>query len=395
MSVKTVLLHGSLSKTPSKKHFNPRRHFRSYDLSLVKPRNTFVFSLNLFFLGTFCLLMATASLASDFSTKAIYGVDNRLDPDHVTNSKHLKWYEATAAMIHKDKLKKLSYGKYEIIAQLFGERYLWASGRSAKICKDERFTNQPQASVCSGFLVSSNLLVTAGHCITNQKDCDDYKWVFDYKADSKSGKVSNLDSSSVYSCKKIVDRKLTSKHDLLSIKGESITEDDITQDDLVGPNDYALIELTKKVTGRKALKVRKKVGLEEETKLVLIGYPSGLPAKISAGAEVKQIFETYFESNLDAFGGNSGSAVINESSGEVEGILVRGRTDYVYDFANSCARPAKFDDNDTSFESSTLITNISALADLEDPQEPEPPKPPKPPRRVRRCFLWWCWYVNA
>lgn len=34
--------------------------------------------------------------------------------------------------------------------------------------------------------------------------------------------------------------------------------------------------------------------------------------------------------NLDTYGGNSGSAVFNDRTGEVEGILVRGEVDYTY-----------------------------------------------------------------
>ena len=38
---------------------------------------------------------------------------------------------------------------------------------------------------------------------------------------------------------------------------------------------------------------------------------------------------TWFMANLDSFEGNSGSAVFNELTGEVEGILVRGKPDSI------------------------------------------------------------------
>jgi hypothetical protein len=51
--------------------------------------------------------------------------------------------------------------------------------------------------------------------------------------------------------------------------------------------------------------------------------------KIAPNASVRSnVFVDYFGANLDAFGGNSGSPVFNENTGEVEGILVRGYQDY-------------------------------------------------------------------
>ena len=64
--------------------------------------------------------------------------------------------------------------------------------------------------------------------------------------------------------------------------------------------------------------------------LCLIGHPWGLPTKVSHTAEVlKNDGLTWFMANLDSFEGNSGSAVFNELTGEVEGILVRGKPDAV------------------------------------------------------------------
>ena len=51
--------------------------------------------------------------------------------------------------------------------------------------------------------------------------------------------------------------------------------------------------------------------LSLDTPLVVIGHPSGLPTKIADGAWVRNNeSEYYFVTNLDTFGGNSGSAVL-------------------------------------------------------------------------------------
>jgi len=56
-----------------------------------------------------------------------------------------------------------------------------------------------------------------------------------------------------------------------------------------------------------------------------------LPVKLSGGAAVRNLMGEvgYFTANLDTYGGNSGSAVFNNVTGEIEGVLVRGETDFV------------------------------------------------------------------
>ena len=85
----------------------------------------------------------------------------------------------------------------------------------------------------------------------------------------------------------------------------------------------------------KALKIAKaepRVG----TPLVMIGHPSGLPQKISDKAKVLAIRPNGFTTDLDAFQGNSGSAVFNASNGELLGILVNGNEDYRHNSSLNC-----------------------------------------------------------
>ena len=315
------------------------------------------------------------------SVKAIYGEDNRQDLVDVSDPDLKKYASATAAMISSLKLEKISPSEYKIVANLLGDRSILTSAGGAKLCEDERFLNQPQAANCSGFLVSKDLLVTAGHCVTSLANCNESRWVFDYKVDELSGKVENVGIDSIYKCKEIVARELTRSG--------------------FSPNDYALIKLDREVKGRTPLRFRQTQTAQLGDEVVLIGYPSGLPVKVAAGGSVEKVFDTYFEASIDAFGGNSGSAVINERTGEVEGILVRGREDYSYDFTNSCTRATTFISTTTSFEGVTHITNIEELKEIEqpvvvDPIDPviipeEPEEPVVTTTTVRRCFLFWCW----
>ena len=202
-----------------------------------------------------------------------------------------------------------------------------------------RFSKQISAANCSGFLVASNKLVTAGHCIKSEEDCRNYKWVFDYKVDhAEQGKV-NVPLTSVYSCKKIISRKL-----------ESMSKDD-----------YAYIELDRHVTDRQPLKVRKSGKVAKGAAIVVIGHPTGLPTKITDGANVRNLQNKFFQANLDTYGGSSGSAVVNVQTEEVEGILVRGETDYVYNSALGCQVSNLCANDGCRGEDVTFITNVPGL----------------------------------
>jgi V8-like Glu-specific endopeptidase len=194
--------------------------------------------------------------------------------------------------------------------------------------------------LCSGFLVGPDLLVTAGHCIKNDFACKDNFWVFDFRAElTGTSKAPYFDSESVYRCKKVIAQKL------------------------VGTGaDYALIQLDRKVRDREPLKVRTEGKVKDGKEIVVIGHPSGLPTIIAGGAIVrKNTNPDFFQSNLDTFGGNSGSAVFNAETGLVEGILVRGETDYRWDAEAKCRRVFQCDNDKCRGEDVTRITVIKEL----------------------------------
>ena len=55
-------------------------------------------------------------------------------------------------------------------------------------CSDERFAYQKSSAYCSGFLVASNILVTAGHCRPCEKGT---KFVFGFSHDQNRKSVYN------------------------------------------------------------------------------------------------------------------------------------------------------------------------------------------------------------
>lgn len=291
--------------------------------------------------------------------KVIYGDDNRVSASESQMERFVQWSNSTAVQIEN---KKLTVEKTEE-----GTEIVKISGTSLKdsfigVCEDEKFADTITAGNCSGFLVGPDLLVTAGHCMKpsfwnpDKKPCEEYQWVFNFTtASANSSTEAVVSKNDVYKCKEVVSMALSN----------------------TTKNDYALVRLDRVVEGREPLKFRNSGQVEEGAPLVVIGHPSGLPTMIADGANVRtNVSDFFFNANLDTFGGNSGSAVFNVDTGEVEGILVRGERDYMTDSDAGCKRVFKCKDDECRGEDVTRITVIPELVPGMTPDEPETPEAP-------------------
>lgn len=277
------------------------------------------------------LSVGVAAQASQ-QPKVVYGEDDRMEIFEAPEAMQLV-AKSTAAMIAPRDLTLNEDGTY-----LADQSELHSNG----ICKDDPYANQPTTANCSGFLIGPDLIVTAGHCIRNQFACNNQRWVFDYAVDAvtkEAGKA--IPAENIYSCKLLVNQALSS---------------------FVG-TDHALIQLDRVVKDRSPLKYRSEGKIEDATSIVVMGHPMGLPTKIADGANVRtNTHPHYFIANLDTFGGNSGSAVFDTETLTVEGILVRGETDYAYNREKMCAEIFKCDDDKCRGEDVSRITSILELA---------------------------------
>lgn len=290
------------------------------------------------------LTLGIFSLEAYSNNKVIYGEDNRVLTEMEADASLQDLARSTAAMVPAEKCQTNEDGSVAIKGTALKDTF-------NKVCPDEKFAQLITAPVCSGFLVGPDLLVTAGHCIKDQSACDKNFWVFDFKNEqAKSATEYTASKDQVYKCTSIVSRKLNR----------------------VSKNDYALVKLDRVVENREPLKFRTEGQIAEGTELVVIGHPSGLPSIIAAGSKVrKNVSEWYFNANLDTFGGNSGSAVFNMETKEVEGILVRGERDYKMDQEAGCKRVFKCEDDKCRGEDITRITVIPELVPGMTPEEPE------------------------
>lgn len=260
----------------------------------------------------------------------IYGIDNRLDIFESSDSLMKKMARSTAAQILNDKLIVES-DSYIVKAPTLAE-----DGK----CMSERFSHQKIAANCSAFLISADTLVTAGHCIEKTADCQDHVWVFDYANTSEEKTNFIFSKDQVYHCVKVIAR----------------------EKDYTTLNDFAVIKLDRPVPGRTPFQYRKKGKVADDAVLTVLGYPSGLPLKITTGANMRDNTNpVFFQTNADTYGGNSGSAVVDSRTAIVEGVLVRGDEDYDQKESERCQKSVRRDYYGGRGEDATRITNIEAI----------------------------------
>ncbi|MCC6277957.1 MAG: proprotein convertase P-domain-containing protein [Oligoflexia bacterium] len=228
----------------------------------------------------------------------IYGQDNRLDVFEVQNQAVVNLARSTVALMRSSSVTASGNG-FKISGSNYGLAY--------NLCTTERFREQTSAAFCSGSLVGPNLILTAGHCVRSQRDCENTKFVFGFGLYQSGATPNFVPTNDVYDCAQLVHSE---------------------QDDN-GP-DFAVVRLSRNVVGRQPLAYRTEGALKKNDPLLVIGHPAGIPTKVAGGAAVRADSNSgYFVANLDTYGGNSGSAVFNANSGAIEGVLVRGEQDFV------------------------------------------------------------------
>lgn len=262
----------------------------------------------------------------------IYGDDDRRDlyqPD--VDPRMVELARSTAVLARR--VKFIPDAHDENYFNLLASTLQFTNG----LCPGEPFADQPAAGYCSGFLVAPDLIATAGHCIRTQEDCDSLSIAFDFAYETPTSIPTHMLRSNVYQCASIVGQNFN------PFEGNRL--------------DFAIIKLDRPVTDRSPMPLRRsgQIGLNEG--ITLMGYPNGIPLKIASGATTRAVSnEIFFVANPDSFAVNSGSAVVNTASGEVEGILVRGERDFVQQ--GSCVALKRCAPDECRGEDVTKIAHI-------------------------------------
>lgn len=272
----------------------------------------------------------------------IHGDDDRKDVFRLTESEALQRRLVDSTMILTDRgnLTEQDDGTFRLIVGPFRRRGL-------PPCGGERFGNQHTGGWCSGFMVGSDVIVTAGHCGKTEAEIQNTAYVFGFRVQSE-----NDPGTTVFNRDQVYFGKELIAHDLSET------------------GDFAVVRVDRTITapGAKPLPVRSSGSISVGMNLGVIGHPSGLPVKVAFGADTVVMLDAdpWLIANLDTYGGNSGSAVFN-SDGLVEGILVRGARDYNVDMNNQCFLSNKISNS----AGSEAATKASVFVNHIPPEEGE------------------------
>lgn len=216
--------------------------------------------------------------------------------------------------------------------------YPYAQSFYPPLCDDEAFRDQPTLGSCTAFLVAPDLVVTTGHCL-DAGDCGEKAFVFGFAVTDPSQPAPPvLPADNIYYCTEVVARSFHNAPDY---------------------SDYSVVRLDRPVIGRDPLPIRPTGAPTVGTRVVMVGYPFGLPLKVSGGAEVKRVRTHFFEANTDSYAGNSGSPVLDSTSLVVQGILEFGQSDYTRDTLANCTRSHVLPDDYGSYEGSILTRDFA------------------------------------
>ncbi|MGY1709854.1 trypsin-like peptidase domain-containing protein [Geodermatophilus sp. SYSU D00758] len=237
--------------------------------------------------------------------KVVYGTDDRLDVHQVTDVALLRDADSAVALVDAAQVTDNGDGTSTLTGPTLGDR--------RDLCAGEPFRDQPAIAFCSGFLVDPSIVVTAAHCV-DAAGLPDVRFVFGYQMRDAETAETRIADSEIYRGRRIL--------------GSAIG---------VEGTDWCVVQLDRPVLNHRCVTVRRSGRVPDGAGVHVIGHPSGLPKKIAGNAVVRDNSTgRFFVANLDTYGGNSGSPVFHSGTHLLEGILVRGETDYVQ--VGNCAR---------------------------------------------------------
>jgi hypothetical protein len=229
--------------------------------------------------------------------KVIYGTDDRQDIVDLAAGPNRDDVDSVVALFRAGNITDNGNGTSTLRTQNFGT--------ARNLCAGERFREQPTGAFCSGFLVAPDIIATAGHCV-NAGNVTTVRFVFGFRMRDATTAETVIGNAEIYSGASVIGRQEVGN----------------------GP-DWALIRLDRAVTNHRIAGIRRSGKIGDTQAVHVIGHPVGLPTKFAGGAAVRDNQPSaFFVANLDTYGGNSGSPVFNSDTHEVEGILVRGETDF-------------------------------------------------------------------
>lgn len=276
--------------------------------------------------------------------KPVYGSDDRLEILH-SDTITCQVARSTVAIFPESEFSNTSGNRWMVR----GTETLGHKGW----CADERFSNQLSLVNCSGFLIASDRIVTAAHCINATDDpygpglnCAGLILVFDYQIADDGELPVVYSSEQVRRCSVVLD-------------GEEVS----------GGKDWRVIQLDQSVARHPlTLMISDTLPALGES-MTVVGHPLGLPMKSARNGSIRNdTQEKSFVLNIDSYEGNSGSAVFVDAGGTplVVGMLTSGSLDFEQT-DQSCRRSRVCNDGECGGETVTRSSAFSAWAEITNP----------------------------
>lgn len=230
-----------------------------------------------------------------FSLQTYAGVafeDDRIFAENFDQKLYQSMQTATATQINS---------KYLEPHPTDSNKKTYPAGRLQGLCPFEKYAEMNTLGNCSAFLIGQDLLVTAGHCHPfDKKGCNEVAWVFGHKNEKAAGNRWEISNDNIFYCEEVIDFKYDNTQDL------------------------ALIRLNKKVQNATPFNLPLDEPVAENDPVALVGYPLGGPLTFTLAGKVHSISDTHLVNKIDSFKVNSGSALVNLRTGNVEGVLSNG-----------------------------------------------------------------------
>src|SRR5690606_15211459 len=168
------------------------------------------------------------SLIYSINTFAFYGVDNRMEYFEIKEEKLKKVAKAMAFQTYRDDSTGWDFNRFWTLKSSPLSKF--------GVCASEAYSDQPSFSraTCASVLIASNLLLTAGNCLTEHY-CNNglFYWMFNYAKEENTLFSLKRPRKDFYECKRIVKRVY----------------------DPVNTLSYSIIELKKDVKGVEPIKI--------------------------------------------------------------------------------------------------------------------------------------------